>query len=173
MWPFCRNLYVQKMITVVNLNIKMGIRVLAFSTAPNLRNKSQPVFYRTTQSFWTAMECALLDGFMADIIPWKHNNVKRRLESPIRKFFLQFLSKVLGKYNQSSWIVALSLVSKTISLQMVTSKTSVFLLNYCNTQKFYIPEQKTIPLRKSSSISLYLKLGENFLIFFLKLKKFA
>ena len=51
MWPFCRNLYVQKMIIVVNLNIKMGIRVLAFSTAPNLRNKSQAVFYRTTQSF--------------------------------------------------------------------------------------------------------------------------
>ena len=51
---------------------------------------------------------------------------------------------------------------------MVTSKTSVFLLNYCNTQKFYIPEQKTIPLRKSSSISLYLKLCENFFIFFLK-----
>ena len=108
LWPFCRNLYAQKMITVVNLNIKMGIRVLAFSTAPNLRNKSQPVFNRTTQSFWTAVEGALLDGFMADIIPWKHNNVKRRLESPIRKFFLQFLSKALGKCNQSSWIVALS-----------------------------------------------------------------
>ena len=45
---------------------------------------------------------------------------------------------------------------------MVTSKTSVFFLNYCNTHKFYIPEQKTIPLRKSSSISLYLKLCENF-----------
>ena len=51
LWPFCRNVYVQKMITVVNLNIKMGIRVLAFSKAPNLRNKSPPVFYRTTQSF--------------------------------------------------------------------------------------------------------------------------
>ena len=51
---------------------------------------------------------------------------------------------------------------------MVTSKTSVFLLKYCNTQKFYIPELKTIPLRKSSGISLYLKLCKNFFIFFLK-----
>ena len=100
--PFCRNLYARKTITVVNLNIKMGITVLAFSTAPNLRNKSQPVFYHTTKSFRTAMECALLDSFMADIIPWKHNNVQRRLESPIRNFFLQFLSKVLGKCNQFS-----------------------------------------------------------------------
>ena len=57
--PFCRNLYVHKMITVVKLNIKMGIRGLAFSAAPNLRNKSQPVFYRTTQSFERAMECTL------------------------------------------------------------------------------------------------------------------
>ena len=51
LWPLYRNLYVQKMITVVNLNIKMGITVLAFSTAPNMGNKSQPVFYRITQSF--------------------------------------------------------------------------------------------------------------------------
>ena len=56
---FCRNLYVQEMITVVKLNIKMGIRGLAFLTAPNLRNTSQPVFYRTTQSFERAMECTL------------------------------------------------------------------------------------------------------------------
>lgn len=89
-WPFCRNLY------VVNLNIKMGIRVLAFSTTTNLRNKLQLVFYRTTQSFRTATECALLYGFMADIIPWKHNNVQRRLESPIEKFFLQFISNYPG-----------------------------------------------------------------------------
>ena len=76
LWAICRNLYVQKMITVVNLNMKMGIRVLAFSTAPNLRNRSQPVFYRTTQSFRMAMECALLNSLMTDIVPWKHNNVQ-------------------------------------------------------------------------------------------------
>ena len=76
LWPICRNLYVQKMITVVNLNIKIRIRVLAFSSAPNLRNRSQPVFCRTTQSFRMAMECALLNSLMTDIIPWKHNNVQ-------------------------------------------------------------------------------------------------